>query len=103
MKNKLLIVLLPLLFISCDKKIYNTEVCNDLSMATFKGLPKESREFLKNCTSINITYTKKLCEVALQNLILGNSEEQLKKVHGNKVMSCFTLNDLKVFGKNSKD
>jgi len=96
---KVLIFLLvtPLLF-SCEEKVYNQNVCEELSMKTFKGFPRETKEFQENCKNIKVKYTKSLCQKALESMILGASKELLTKKYGAKVMGCFSQNDLKKFG-----
>lgn len=83
-----------------EKKVYTDAICNDLSMKYFRGLPKPSKEFKDECGSFNIVYTQEKCKNALQDLMLGKSEANLKKKFGDKIMGCFNDGDLDRFLKN---
>ena len=85
-----------------EKKVYTEELCNELSMKFFRGLPKPSKEFKDNCSSFKLTYTQERCKKALQDMMLGGDEERLKKKHGSKIMGCFNDGDIERFlNKNS--
>lgn len=90
-----------LLTLSCtEEKIYNQEVCNDLSMKFFRGLPKPSKEFKDKCKNFKIEYDQAKCQLALQAMMLGSNENSLKKKFGDKVMGCFNQGDRERFLKN---
>ena len=90
-----------LLTLSCtEEKIYNQEVCNDLSMKFFRGLPKPSKEFKDKCKNYKIDYDQKKCQLALQSMMLGSNEESLKKKFGDRIMGCFNQGDRERFLKN---
>lgn len=85
------------LLCSCSNKVYNSDTCDDLSMKSFKGFPKEANEFKTNCKDIEIFYTHELCQQALQKLVMGEPISKLKKDFGEKIDGCFSENDLKKF------
>ena len=90
-----LFYLLHSLFLSCNQK---TEIdCNDLSMKKYKGIPNSYQAFEKNCQSVNIKYTEKLCQSALVVLLKTNNLSEVKKQFGDAVEGCFTADDLERF------
>lgn len=92
----MLIILLS--FSSCKEDVtYTKELCDDLSMKFFRGLPKPSKQFKDNCGKFKLTYTQEKCKLALQDLMLGGDETRLKKKHGDKIMGCFNQGDLDRF------
>jgi len=94
-----LIVLLS--YSSCiEKKNYSAELCEELSMKFFRGLPKPSKEFKDNCGKYKLNYTQEKCKKALQDLMLGTNQVALEKKHGSKIMGCFNKGDLERFLKN---
>lgn len=96
-----LILTFLLSFSSCQEdKVYTDEICNDLSMKFFRGLPKPSKEFKDHCGGFNITYTQEKCKSALLDLTLGGDQNRLKKKYGEKIMGCFNRGDLDRFLKN---
>jgi len=68
-------------------------------MKSFKGIPSAAHSLEKNCVGIKITYTKELCNEALQKMILGFSKEWLKQKYGDKILDCFTMNDIENFSQ----
>lgn len=98
LKN-LLVIISILIFSSCEKKIYTETECNDLSMKSFKGMPKAANEFQKYCQSIIIKYTHDLCQEALNELIISGNYSGIIQKHGNPISGCFTENDLNKFRK----
>jgi hypothetical protein len=96
----LYLTILLLTFSCTEEKIYNQEVCNDLSMKYFRGLPKPSKDFKDNCSKFKIEYDQKKCQSALQAMMLGSREESLKKKFGDKIMGCFNRGDIQKFLKN---
>ncbi|MBT3585998.1 MAG: hypothetical protein HN509_13915 [Halobacteriovoraceae bacterium] len=96
--NKLFLILILLTCsLSCQKKNYTKEDCEILSMKAYKSLPKEAHLFKKFCGGKKLHYTKRLCQTALQDLIVKVPEKELKKRHGSQIMHCFSQNDLKKF------
>ncbi len=83
-----------------EKKVYTAELCEDLSMKFFRGLPKPSKEFKDNCGNFELTYNQDKCKKALQDLMLGTNQNALEKKHGSKIMGCFNKGDLDRFLKN---
>lgn len=93
-------LILLLFYSSCiEKKTYTVEVCDELSMKFFRGLPKPSKEYKDNCGGFELTYTQEKCKKALQDLMLGTTSSKLKKKHGDKIMECFNEGDLNRFLK----
>jgi len=80
-------------------KTYDSAICDDLSMKTYKGFPNEAYELKRNCQGIKITYTKALCQKAFQKLILSGDEALVKNIYGAKIMTCFTNYDKEKFLK----
>ena len=90
-----------LTYYSCvEKKNYTAEICDDLSMKFFRGLPKPSKDYKDNCSDFNLSYTQEKCKKALQDLMLGTNSSKLKDKHGDKIMGCFNEGDLNRFLKN---
>jgi len=89
-----------LLFISCacDKK-YDAQICEDLSMQSFKGSPRAETEYQKHCQNFPNRYPKATCQKALEALIMGKSKDQLQEAFGPSVLGCFTENDVYKFLK----
>lgn len=80
-----------------EQKVYHQEVCEDLSMKTYRGLPRPSKDFKDNCDAFKLTYHQEHCQKALQYLMLGADELRLKKKYGVKIMGCFNKSDLDRF------
>ncbi len=99
--NKLpLYLTILLLILSCtEEKVYNQEVCEDLSMNSYRGLPKPSKEFRDNCKKFKIEYHQKKCQSALESMMLGMNTDKLKKKFGDKIMGCFNQKDRERFLK----
>ena len=87
-----------LLLLGCQKE-YDQETCNQLSMKAFKGSPRHAAEFKNNCQNVDVTYTKEICQKALNDLIISSDLESVKKTYGENVVGCFTENDLRAFKK----
>lgn len=81
---------------SCVKKPDQAE-CEELSMKVFKGVPSSINDFKEYCQDYKVKYTGNLCQKALASLIMGSDEKKLKEKFGNKIMNCFTQNDLDNF------
>ena len=93
-------IIIPLFLISsCQKEIYNTEKCNELSQKSFKGMPKAAKSFQDHCQGVSIKYTKELCQKALNDLILSGDYSGVLKKYGKHIAGCFTENDIKKFRK----
>ncbi len=56
-------------------------------------MPKATNEFKSNCENIKNDYPKETCQKALQKLIMGENEQKLKKMFGDKIMGCFAQDD----------
>jgi hypothetical protein len=70
-------------------------------MAAYKGLPKEANLFKENCINkyVDFQYSAQRCQLALKDLILGIKANELKSKHGDKILNCFSKNDLENFLK----
>jgi hypothetical protein len=68
-------------------------------MKSFKGSPIAANKFKNNCKGITNKYSNKICKQALQGLMMGSSREDLEERFGEKIMNCFTQNDLNNFLK----
>jgi hypothetical protein len=91
--------LLLLLLSSCEKKIYTADQCNELSMNSFKGMPKAGSDFKKYCGDVEIKYTHQLCQEALNKLIISGDYSGILQQYGNPAAGCFTENDINKFRK----
>lgn len=87
------------IFSCTEEKIYNQEVCEDLSMSFYRGLPKPSKDFKDNCQKFKVKYDQKRCQSALEAMMLGSNTEKLKKKFGDKIMGCFNQQDKERFLK----
>jgi hypothetical protein len=92
------IIIVILLAFSCDSKT-TPEECQDLLFKSFRGFPRAAHKFKKHCLKEELKYTYKTCKKALNQLVLGSSEEQLKGAFGPDIMNCFSKNDLDKFLK----
>lgn len=97
--RNLILIISIFISVSCDKKIYSETECNDLSMKSFKGMPKAANEFQKHCQNIKIKYTHELCQEALNELIISGNYSAIIQKYGNPTAGCFTENDLNKFRK----
>lgn len=69
-------------------------------MAKFRGIPNAAYQFDSSCQGVLLTYTKELCQKALVDLIYSSNLEAVKAKYGEKVIGCFTQNDLQKFHTN---
>jgi hypothetical protein len=100
-KTLTLYLTIRLLTISCtEEKVYNEEICNDLSMKFYRGLPKPSKQFKDNCKKYKIQYDQKKCQSALEAMMLGTKQKKLQEKFGDRIMGCFNQGDLDRFLKN---
>lgn len=91
------LISISLLISACQKKVYNSVVCEDLSIRAFKGWPKALNEYKKNCQGIEITFTKQRCQEVLNNFVLIGDIDLIKSKYGERASECLTLSDLKKF------
>lgn len=91
------LISISLLISACQKKVYNSDVCEDLSIRAFKGWPKALNEYNKNCQGIEITFTKQRCQEVLNNFVISGDIELIKSKYGEKSSECLTSSDLKKF------
>ncbi len=84
---------------SCQKK-YDLDACNDLSMKKFKGFTDARKKFADHCTHFEVKYSEKLCQSALNELILNNNLAEIKTKYGDPIENCFNNQDLKKYNKN---
>lgn len=99
MTNILKILFILALFISCDKKQYTPEICNQLSFRSFKGVPKATIELRKNCHSIKYKYTGQTCQKILTRFILTGSQSIIINEFGKLALNCLSESDLNRFSK----
>lgn len=94
-----------LLAFSCSKTTQINQLsldeCEELSMMTFKAIPHAAVKFKDYCGQYTseIKYTSEHCQKALNELILKGDQAYLEKNFGEKIMKCFTQNDLNSFLK----
>lgn len=91
----LIILLVGPLSVACQK--IDADYCDDLAFKTFKGHPPSAHKYKKNCLKIKHKYTKELCQKALKDLVVVGNENKMRKNYGQKIMMCFSQNDLKRF------
>ncbi len=101
MKYFSLILLFAFLLACTKKKEYGQEVCEDLSMKSYRGLPKESKEYKNNCLGVKNQYPYSHCQKALEALMLVGEAQYLESEYGVKIMNCFNKADLHRFLKKS--
>lgn len=87
---------------SCQKD-YNSEVCQDLSMRAFKGVPQAAHDFQNNCEEIEIEFTHEDCQKALNDLIVSGSLKAVTNKYGEISHECFSQNDLKTFNRDDRE
>ena len=74
------------------------EDCQLAVFSSYKGSPKAANLLKTKCQDyLNLEYSHEKCQSSLVRLMAGDSEMQLKKQFGARIMECFTENDLARF------
>ena len=93
-------IIFCLIFQSSCKKNLSKYECEELSLRSFKGFPKASNDFKKNCTKYKITKFSHIeCQKALTLLISTENIHIVKKKYSDRIINCFTKSDLEKFSK----
>ena len=96
-------IVLMLLLSSCESETYDKKRCTDLLFQKYRNTLtlNKIKVFERNCKSVPIDYSMKICQKAFGQFFLGVKESTLKKRFGPLIMNCFTKSQIKkVKGKN---
>lgn len=88
---------------SCEKEVFDKKTCTNLLFKKYKNTLTLNRTklFDKNCKSLKLDYSMKICQKAFGQFFLGVKETTLKKRFGPQIMNCFTKSQIeKVKRKN---
>lgn len=88
-----------ILFTSCKKEAATVEQCEDWAMLSFQGKPFEAKRLKDECSQLNLKYSKDVCQKALQKFIMSGNQIVVQKEFGDRIMGCFTSDDIKRFEK----
>jgi hypothetical protein len=90
-----------ILLTSCNSQKDENYDCEDLSMKYYRGLPKPSAQYVKNCKHLEKTlkYSPEVCKKALGILMMTGKKSIITKRFGKKIMGCFNQADLERFLK----
>lgn len=96
---KAILVVWMLLVIGCSKSV-DKKTCEDLAFKTYKGWPIASAEYEKYCLEYSdLKYTPEICQKALVELVDKVDIIILEEKYGDRVIECFTKNDLNNFSR----
>lgn len=95
--KKILLVLVILNLYSCQKN--EVERCEELAPLAFRGFPKESNEYKRNCKEVKHELSLDRCQQVLTFFIIKGKKEDVEKQFGEKAAKCLTKNDFEKFGR----
>lgn len=98
MKSAFILGLTAAILMGC-KEEFDQDACEDLSMATFKGIPRKSYLFKQHCKGFQLEYTQAKCKKAFTMLVTKGDLAAIESRYGSKIKGCFTKKDLKTYAK----
>lgn len=75
------------------------ETCEDWAMLSYQGKPFEAKRLKTECTHFKLKYDKDVCQKAFESFVMSGKIEEVQKNFGDRIINCFTSDDLKRFKK----
>lgn len=93
--NRLIFIISLFGLMSCQSEnISEKQDCDQLSMNCYKGKPNDCYALKKYCSDTEYQYTNEKCQNAFNGLMMGATKEALSTQYGERILECFTSDQI---------